>query len=317
MLGRSYNVNNLLHLTTHCKGVRKAAHHAGQSVRRRHQQAVFEFASLFVSLRFPALFFEYLTNVFSVDSGCTFDVAQHLRGQSFVTVEIFCVSKNAKCHGLLQSLVLGFRRGKKLWDRNAKRSGHVPPMQCHAFVESMPFWVYKGLLVLGSRSNTNGTSYVLFRSIVSFYHSAQQCYSVLSAGFLQTVFEQFNMFPYFGCIVNQMWINDWIFDISAVLLPKLQVVNRSLLLRAWRSWIKWCAVVQFLWLTEVDSGFVFNLSFIFNVFIVQAFNSNCNILEHCGGSVRVEPGGTVEDNQIDIWELCLVVLCRAFCFALA
>ena len=88
-------------------------------------------------------------------------------------VEIFRFSKNAKFHGLLQLLVLGFRRGKKLWDRNAKRSGHVPPMQCHAFVESMPFWVYRVSWCsdLGAiQIRATGTSYVLFwsKSIVSF-----------------------------------------------------------------------------------------------------------------------------------------------------
>ena len=97
--------------------MRKAAYHAGQSVRKRHQQAVFEFASLLVSLGFPALFLEHLTHGFSVNSGCTFDVAQHLRGQSFVTVDIFRFSRADfhGFHGLLRLLqVLGFRRGKKL-----------------------------------------------------------------------------------------------------------------------------------------------------------------------------------------------------------
>ena len=55
--------------------------------------------------------------------------------------------------------------------------------------------------------------------------------------------------------------------------------------------------------TEVDSGFI---SFAFNVFILQSFNSNCSILQHCSGRV---PGGTVEGNDIEICHA--VMLCAS------
>ena len=112
-----------------------------------------------------------------------------------------CYNRLCSVSGAARSSEIAMRRGQGTFHRCSVMPSSS---QCRSEYTRVSSCLDLGAIQIRASIRATGTSYVLFRSIVSFYHSAQQCYSVLSAGFLQTVFEQFNMFPYFGCIVNQM-----------------------------------------------------------------------------------------------------------------